>query len=63
MVNLGFAVCGSFCTHKNVLLILKELADHYNITPILSEIVYNTDTRFGKCDDIIKEIDELKLND
>ncbi len=59
MINLGFAVCGSFCTHKNVTLILKELADHYNITPILSEIVYNTDTRFGKASDFVAKVENI----
>lgn len=59
MINLGFAVCGSFCTHKNVISVLKELSDQYNITPIFSEIVYNTDTRFGKASDFISEVENI----
>ena len=59
MINLGFAVCGSFCTHKKVITVLKELADQFNITPILSEIVYNTDTRFGKASDFIAEVENI----
>jgi dipicolinate synthase subunit B len=30
-----------------------------DITPIMSPIVYNTDTRFGKCADFISEIETL----
>ena len=59
MINLGFAVCGSFCTHKNVISVLKELSDQYNITPIFSESVYNTDTRFGKASDFISEVENI----
>lgn len=61
--RLGFAVCGSFCTHSTVapqLKILKEKG--YDITPILSEIVYNTDTRFGKASDFIAEIESICQN-
>jgi len=45
---IGFAMCGSFCTHKLALeqmLALKERG--YDILPIMSENVYNTDTKFG----------------
>lgn len=58
--TLGFALCGSFCTLSNVIeqiYALKKL--NYNIIPIMSEIVYNTDTRFGKSIDFISEIEEL----
>lgn len=58
--RLGFAICGSFCTHKDVILPLKILKEEgYTITPIVSEIVFTTDTRFGKADDFIKKIEEI----
>ena len=58
--RLGFAVCGSFCTHKDILPQLKILKDMgYIITPIVSEIVYSTDTRFGKAEDFIKNIEDI----
>ncbi len=57
--RLGFAVCGSFCTHKNVLPQLKILkSEGYEITPIFSETVYSTDTRFGKAEDFINAVEE-----
>ncbi len=59
-IALGYAFCGSFCTIKHSLNALKELVkEGYAIKPIMSEIVYNTDTRFGKADDLIKEVENL----
>lgn len=45
---LGFAVCGSFCTFAPVLEQMERLAEQgFRIQPILSEVAYSTDTRFG----------------
>lgn len=46
--NIGFAMTGSFCTFARVLKELESLAvTGANIYPIMSEMAYNTDTRFG----------------
>ena len=45
--RLGFALCGSFCTHRQALDVMRKLAERYEIVPILSENVTATDTRFG----------------
>ena len=45
--KLGFAMCGSFCTHAAALNVLHDLAQDYDITPILSFTAAATDTRFG----------------
>lgn len=45
--KLGFAICGSFCTHARAMSIMRSLAEEYDIVPILSETAANTDTRFG----------------
>lgn len=59
-ITLGYAFCGSFCTIKKSLDALKALADKgYKIRPIMSQIVYNTDTRFGKSEDLIREVEEI----
>ncbi len=45
---VGFALCGSFCTFEEVIPqieVLKKL--NYDVIPIMSQIAYNTDTRFG----------------
>lgn len=59
-ITLGYAFCGSFCTIKQSLSALRALAAlGYKIKPIMSQIVYTTDTRFGKAEDLIKEVEEL----
>ena len=58
--TLGYAFCGSFCTIKHSLEALKILsAEGYIIKPIMSEIVYNTDTRFGNAKDLIDEVEAI----
>ena len=60
---IGYALCGSFCTHKKSLEELKKLkAQGYDILPIMSDNVYNIDTRFGKAEDLKKEIEEITKN-
>ncbi len=59
-ITVGYAFCGSFCTIKNSLAALKELSElDIDIKPIMSEIVYNTDTRFGKSDDLKAQVKKL----
>ncbi len=58
--TLGYAFCGSFCTIKQSVSALRALAAlGYKIKPIMSQIVYTTDTRFGKAGDLIKEVEEI----
>lgn len=45
--SIGFALTGSFCTLRPAFLAMERLARDYEITPILSEAVQKTDTRFG----------------
>ena len=52
-MNIGFAMCGSFCTYSKVFPIMQALADIYKITPIFSDASYTTDSRFGKAQDFI----------
>ncbi len=40
-------MCGSFCTHRTALDVMRELAEEYDIVPILSFTAATTDTRFG----------------
>lgn len=56
----GFAVCGSFCTFSKVIPEMQKLADKgIDIYPIMSEIAYSTDTRFGKSETFRKQIEEI----
>lgn len=50
---IGFAICGSFCTHEAALGQLGLLRERgYDIIPVMSDCVYSTDTRFGGCEEL-----------
>ena len=59
-ITLGYAFCGSFCTVAKSLAALRELAkSEIKIVPIMSDIVYRTDTRFGGAEELRREVEEL----
>lgn len=61
--TIGFAMCGSFCTLSKSLEQMANLKKlDYEIIPIVSEIVYSTDTRFGKASDFIYRMEEISGN-
>ncbi|MDR0935695.1 MAG: dipicolinate synthase subunit B [Oscillospiraceae bacterium] len=45
--TVGFALCASYCTYKDVIEVLRETAKRFNVIPIMSGNAANTDTRFG----------------
>ena len=57
--NIGFAMCGSFCTFSKALNTVRQLSDKYNITPIFSDYAYRTDTRFHKINEFVKEVETV----
>ncbi|MDR0406257.1 MAG: dipicolinate synthase subunit B [Clostridiales bacterium] len=59
-LNIGFAVTGSFCTIAEAMPQLEALVSlGAEVTPIVSEIVYSTDTRFGKAAALILRIEAI----
>ena len=57
---LGFAFCGSFCTHARALRELRNLIEKgYEVQPIVSECVFSTDTRFGRATELIDTLEEI----
>jgi len=56
---IGFAMCGSFCTHSESLRLLSALSAKYDILPILSETAFSTDTRFGSASKLIFELEAI----
>jgi dipicolinate synthase subunit B len=49
MTTVGFAICGSFCTFKQVFTEIENLMKSgYNVVPIMSENSFSFDTRFGE---------------
>ena len=58
--TIGFAVCGSFCTHSRALEALEQVAAQYeHVIPIVSEITASTDTRFGTAHDLMREMERI----
>ncbi len=54
---IGYAMCGSYCTHEASLFELSKLIDRgYEILPVISENVSTTDTRFGKAEELIVKL-------
>ena len=57
---IGYAFCGSFCTLSHSLAAMRQLcADGYDIQPIMSEKVFETDTRFWRTSDFQRAVKEL----
>ena len=59
MKTIGFAMCGSFCTFDKAVAQMKALAGSYQILPIMSQNAYSTDTRFGKAEDWVAQVEEI----
>ena len=61
--NVGFAITGSFCTHEKILEVIKTFdTEKYNIIPIVSPVVKNTDTRFGESKLFIENLEKITNN-
>ena len=59
-IRVGFAFTGSFCTLKEAVQALEATVRVYpNVTPILSETVAGTDTRFGEASEFRREIESI----
>lgn len=57
---IGFAMCGSYCTHSRSLAELEKLIrDGYDVMPIVSDNVYSTDTRYGMSKGLCERLREL----
>lgn len=58
--RVGFALCGSFCTHRQVLEELEKLCGAYEtVLPIVSEACRTTDTRFGTAEAFLSAVERL----
>ena len=57
---IGFAMCGSFCTFRAVIGEMRKIAAAgYPILPVMSRNAYITDTRFGRAEDFVREVEEI----
>lgn len=59
-VRVGFAFCGSFCTHAKAIEALEQVRAKYSdVTPIVSEVSAQLDTRFGCAHDFLSEVERI----
>lgn len=58
-MNIGFAMCGSFCTYEQVFPVLEILASIHTVTPIFSTTACSTDTRFGNAANFIAKAEDI----
>ena len=57
---IGYALCGSFCTFEHSLEQLAVLkSQEYDVYPIMSDMAYGTDTRFGQAASFRQRIEAL----
>ncbi len=58
--RIGFVMTGSFCTFRKTIDELKKIVKmNTEIVPIMSENSYTMDTKFGKSEDFINEIENI----
>lgn len=58
-MNIGFAMCGSFCTYSNVFPVMEALAAKHTVIPIFSQTSYTTDSRFGTAQAHIQQASDI----
>jgi len=59
MNKIGLAITGSHCTLQGLLDVLEKLVKKFDITPIFSESVQNTISRFGEGQEFINKIEKI----
>ena len=58
--TVGFAVCGSFCTHAKAMEALEQVKARFStVIPIVSECTAATDTHFGPAHELMREMERI----
>ena len=61
--NVGYVFTGSFCTFRKSIDEMKKIVEkEANVLPIMSYHSYELDTKFGKAQDFIDEIEKITGN-
>ena len=58
-MNIGFAMCGSFCTFSEVFPVMEALAKQNQIIPIFSFSTAVIDSRFGTAESHLQRAEEI----
>lgn len=58
-MEIGFAMCGSFCTYSEVFPVMEVIAQQHHVTPIFSHAAYTISSRFGTANEHIQKATEI----
>ena len=58
-MNIGFALCGSFCTYQQIFPIMETLTQSHQVIPIFSFSAQSVDSRFGTAREHLKKAQEI----
>ena len=58
-MNVGFAMCGSFCTFSKVFPVIEQLAENHQVFPIFSFASASTDSRFGTAAEFLERAERI----
>lgn len=58
-MEIGFAMCGSFCTFGEVFPVMEELARKHHVIPIFSFASASISSRFGTAEEHRKRAEEI----
>ena len=54
--RIWLAMCGSYCTYAEVFYHAEQMAENYDIVPIMSDTAAETDSRFGAASEHLKRL-------
>lgn len=57
-MKIGFAFCGSFCNHPQLVDYFEKLAESCELIPIVSENTEKLSTRFGRAEELIRRLEQ-----
>ena len=58
-MDIGFAMCGSFCTFSQVFPVMELLTRDYRVTPIFSTAAATIDSRFGTAAEHLAQVADI----
>lgn len=58
-MEIGFAMCGSFCTYSQVFPVMEQLAAEHHIIPIFSFASSTISSRFGTAQEHLEKAEQL----
>ncbi len=58
-LRIGLALTGSYCTYDKALAAAEALAEKYELTALMSETAYETDSRFGDAAVFVRRLERI----